>query len=145
MIWKKIKTAIPRLSSFHYEEIKKMYEEKSNSINLRSDAEDYLKYEKFTDQMLEMAKSLNAYHKNKPLLFLEKKIGIWTKDEEEFLKKIMEARAGKPDYPLLATCFPGRSGSKVYSHYRYMMSGKDIDPLDDSSTPKYHFNFDPHK
>ena len=56
----------------------------------------------------------------------------------------MEARAGKPDYPLLATCFPGRSGSKVYSHYRYMMSGKDIDPLDDSSTPKYHFNFDPH-
>ena len=133
-----------RTSYLDYKEIKKMYEEKLNSIKLRTDAEDYLKDDKFNEQMLKMATSLNAYLRNKPLpFFRKKKIGLWTKEEEEFIKTIMETIGGKPNYPLLAICFPGRSGFKVYNHYCNMISEKDIDSFDLGSNRKYNFNFDP--
>lgn len=52
-----------------------------NSINLRDDAENYWKYEKFTDQMLQMATSINIDLINKPLHSFNKKIGIWSKED----------------------------------------------------------------
>lgn len=87
-LYRKITNIIPRLSQFHYEEIKYFYKMKEYSIQMIPDVDIKIKSPILQNELLKMVSSPVTYLMNKPFpLFHDRNSLLWSKEEEELLKK----------------------------------------------------------
>lgn len=101
-----------------------------------------IKTAKFQHELIKLVSSHVHYLINKPFpLFQDRNSRMWTSDVEELLRKIMVVLNNDVDYVLFSMCFTGRSGSKVFYHYKQMLEDNKVETP--SVLPERSF-FDPY-
>lgn len=128
-LYKQIYEWIPRMKYFTANEISEMYKSKKhNSIFPFPDVTESIFKLGYQNQLRKLIDEPVFFLMNHGIPFFESRSDHeWTNEEEDLLISISKYMNWNPSFPLLAMCFPGRSGKSIQHHFLKLIYEKKIE------------------